>query len=131
MNIGSLAKQSGISSKTIRYYEAEGLLHSPPRKANGYRDYPESAVDELCFLRRARQFGFTLDECRQLMQLWHNPNRRSAEVHKLVTNRQQQVAQQIAELQETQQMLSGLLSRCAGNDSPKCAIIDSLSDKQQ
>ncbi|MGS2723251.1 MerR family DNA-binding protein [Porticoccus sp. GXU_MW_L64] len=127
MNIGDLSKQSGIAAKTIRYYEAQGLLPAPPRLENGYRDYPQSAISELTFLRRARQFGFSLDECRQLMQLWRNPKRRSTEVHQLVAERQKQVAQQITELQETQQLLTGLLSRCADNDSPSCAIIDSLS----
>lgn len=127
MNIGSLSRQSGVASKTIRYYEAQGLLPAPPRLDNGYRDYPESAVAELSFLRRARHFGFSLDECRQLIELWRNPKRRSAEVHQLVTHRQQQVAEQIAELQETQTLLTDLLAHCAGNDSPKCAIIDSLS----
>ncbi|MCV6605259.1 MAG: Cu(I)-responsive transcriptional regulator [Porticoccaceae bacterium] len=130
MNIGDLSRHSGVAAKTIRYYEAQGLLPAPPRLDNGYRDYPDSAVSELVFLRRARQFGFSLDECRQLMQLWRNPVRRSAEVHQLVTERQTQVAQQIAELQETQQVLTGLLSRCAGDDSPDCAIIDSLAGRQ-
>ncbi|UTW45493.1 MerR family DNA-binding transcriptional regulator [bacterium SCSIO 12696] len=129
MNIGDLSKQSGISAKTIRYYEAQGLLPAPPRLENGYRDYPDSAVSELGFLRRARQFGFSLEECGQLVQLWRNPKRRSAEVHQLVTERQQQVVQQIAELQETQQLLTDLLSRCADNNSPHCAIIDSLSER--
>ncbi len=127
MNISELAAQSGVASKTIRYYEAQGLLQAPPRKDNGYRNYPQSAVAELTFLRQARQFGFSLDECRQLLNLWHNPGRRSAEVHQLVTARQQQVATEIADLQATHTMLSDLLSRCAGDDSHECAIIDSLS----
>lgn len=127
MNIGELSSQSGIPAKTIRYYEAEGLLEPPPRRDNGYRAYPQSTVAELTFLRQSRQFGFSLDECRQLLQLWRNPNRRSAEVHQLVIARQQQVAREIADLQATHQILCDLLSRCAGDDSPECAIIDTLS----
>ena len=130
MNIGELAGHSGVPAKTIRYYEAEGLLEPPPRKANGYRDYPQAMVAELTFLRQARQFGFSLEECRHLLQLWRNPNRRSAEVHQLVIARQQQVAREIADLQATHQLLSDLLSRCAADDSPECAIIDTLSTEE-
>ncbi|WIO75140.1 Cu(I)-responsive transcriptional regulator [Porticoccaceae bacterium LTM1] len=130
MNIGKLASLTGLSSKAIRFYESEGIIESPQRQANGYRDYPQSAVAELNFLRQARQFGFSLDECRQLMTLWHNPKRRSAEVHQLVTERQHQVEQQIAELQEMSSLLNDLLNRCSANESSKCAIIDSLAGKK-
>lgn len=127
MNIGKLATLTGLSSKAIRFYESEGIIASPQRQANGYRDYPQSAVAELRFLRQARQFGFSLDECRQLMELWHDPKRRSVEVHQLVTERQQQVEQQIVELQAMHTLLTEMLNRCAADESPKCAIIDSLT----
>ena len=60
MKIGELATRSGVPSKSIRYYEAEGILALPQRLDNGYRDYPESAVAELVFLRQARQLAFLL-----------------------------------------------------------------------
>ena len=129
MKIGELATLSGVSVKSIRYYEAEGILAAPRRLGNGYRDYVKTAVAELIFLRQSRQFGFTLNECRQLLQLWRDPNRRSAEVHQLVTRRQQQVEQQITDLKSMHGLLSELLTRCAADDSPECAIIDSLSEK--
>jgi len=130
MKIGELANLSGVSVTSVRYYEEEGILPTPRRLENGYRDYPKSAVVELIFLRQSRQFGFTLNECRQLLKLWRDPNRRSAEVHQLVIQRQQQVAQQITDLTSMHRLLSNLLSHCAADDSPECAIIDSLSEKK-
>ncbi|MDB9970530.1 MerR family transcriptional regulator [Porticoccaceae bacterium] len=129
MKIGELANLSGVPVKSVRYYEEEGILPAPRRLENGYRDYSKTAVAELIFLRQSRQFGFTLKECRQLLQLWRDPNRRSAEVHQLVIQRQKQVEQQITDLTSMHELLSDLLSHCAADDSPECAIIDSLSEK--
>jgi MerR family copper efflux transcriptional regulator len=129
MKIGELASLSEVPVKSIRYYEAEGILASPLRLDNGYRDYSKAAVAELTFLRQSRQFGFTLNECRQLLKLWRDPNRRSAEVHQLVIQRQKQVEKQITELKSMHELLSGLLTHCAADDSPECAIIDSLLEK--
>ena len=128
MKIGELANLSGVPVKSVRYYEEEGVLPAARRLANGYRDYPKTAVAELIFLRQSRQFGFTLKECRQLLQLWRDPNRRSAEVHQLVVQRQHQVEQQITDLTAMHGLLSNLLSHCAADDSPECTIIDSLSE---
>ena len=129
MKIGQLATRSGVPVKSIRFYEEEGILPLPRRSENGYRDYSKSAVAELTCHRQSRQFGFTLNEGRQLLQLWHDPNRRSAEVHQLVIQRQKQVEQQITDLTSMHELLSDLLSHCAADDSPECAIIDSLSEK--
>jgi len=129
MRIGQLANLSGVPAKSVRYYEEEGILPAPRRLENGYRDYSKTAVAELIFLRQSRQFGFSLNECRQLLQLWRDPNRRSAEVHQLVIQRQQKVEQQITDLSSMHELLSNLLSHCAADDSPECAIIDSLSEK--
>ena len=129
MKIGELANLSGVPVKSVRYYEEEGILPAPRRLENGYRDYSKTAVAELIFLRQSRQFGFTLNECRQLLQLWRDPNRRSAEVHQLVIQRQQQVEQQITDLTSMHELLSNLLAHCAADDSPECAIIDSLSER--
>ena len=129
MKIGELANLSDVPVKSIRYYEAEGILASPQRLENGYRDYSKTAVAELIFLRQSRQFGFTLHECRQLLQLWRDPNRRSAEVHQLVIQRQRQVEEQIKDLTSMHGLLSNLLSHCAADESTDCAIIDSLAEK--
>lgn len=129
MNIGAVAKQTGLSAKTIRYYESIELVDSPPRRENGYREYSDRNVQQLWFLRHARQFGFSIDECRELLSLWANPNRRSVEVHSLVTEKVKYIEQHIGELRQMKKVLTGLLDECSGDDSPDCAIIDKLASE--
>ena len=79
MNIGQAATRSGILSTTIRFYEREGLI-LPERRENGYREYSDRDVHKLQFLHRARSLGFSLDECRQLISLYEDRSRPSADV---------------------------------------------------
>ena len=79
MNIGDVAVQSGLPAKTIRYYEEIGLV-KPSRRPNGYRDYSTEDLHELRFLQRARGLGFTVEACRQLLSLYKDRNRASADV---------------------------------------------------
>lgn len=130
MNIGAVAKQSGLDAKTIRYYESIQLVSEPRRLDNGYRDYSDKNVQELVFLRHSRQFGFSIEECRELMGLWIDPNRRSAEVHLLVGEKVKELETKMRELREMKKMLSGLMAQCAGDDNPDCAIIDSLAAEE-
>ncbi|TNE79482.1 MAG: Cu(I)-responsive transcriptional regulator [Gammaproteobacteria bacterium] len=127
MKIGDVAQRTGLDAGTIRYYERIGLVSRPPRADNGYRCYSENNIRQLWFLRHARQFGFSIDECRELLALWANPQRRSAEVHQLVTEKVAAIDRHIRELQDMKTVLSELLAECPGNDSPHCAIIDKLA----
>ncbi|WP_461481434.1 Cu(I)-responsive transcriptional regulator [Porticoccus sp.] len=127
MKISEVAGRTGLDAKTIRYYESIGLVDSPQRQGNGYRDYSDQNVRQLWFLRHARQFGFSIDQCRVLLALWANPRRRSAEVHQLVTEKVRDIDRHIRELNEMKDMLSTLLAQCPGDDSPHCAIINKLA----
>ncbi|MCV6620983.1 MAG: Cu(I)-responsive transcriptional regulator [Cellvibrionaceae bacterium] len=127
MNISEAAKRSGLSSKTIRYYESIGLVKVAKRSDNGYRDYSESDVEALRFLQRARATGFGIEECRQLLGLYDNEQRHSSHVKSLVLEKVEQVESQIAELQAMRNTLNTLASRCAGDEGPHCAILDELS----
>ena len=77
MNISEAARLSGLSSKTIRYYEDIGLVAPAERADNGYRQYQQRAVEELRFIAHAREVGFNLDECRQLLDLQRDQARQS------------------------------------------------------
>lgn len=127
MKISDVAKRTGLNAKTIRYYERIGLVGKPPRLENGYREYAAPHVQQLWFLRHARQFGFSIDECRELLSLWANPNRRSVEVHGLVSDKVRDIEQHIRELREMKKVLTELLDKCPGDDSYECAIIDKLA----
>ena len=77
MNIGEASKHTGLQVKTIRYYEEIGLVRAD-RQANGYRDYAQNHLQKLLFLKRSRQFNFSLGECRQLLGLYEDEKRESA-----------------------------------------------------
>ena len=79
MNISDVAK-TGLTSKAIRFYEEKGLVTPPLRSENGYRSYTQLHLDELTLLRRARQVGFNLEECGELVNLFNDPKRHSADV---------------------------------------------------
>ena len=80
MNISDVAKKTGLTSKAIRFYEEKGLVTPPLRSENGYRSYTQLHLDELTLLRQARQVGFNLEECGELVNLFNDPKRHSADV---------------------------------------------------
>ncbi len=82
MNISDVAKKTGLTSKAIRFYEEKGLVTPPLRSENGYRSYTQRHLDELTLLRQARQVGFNLEECGELVTLFNDPARHSADVKK-------------------------------------------------
>jgi len=128
MNISQAAKISGLSAKTIRYYERIGLVSPAERAENGYRSYQQRHVEQFTFLHRARTTGFSLEECRQLLSLYADRNRHSAEVKALVLEKAEHVDKQIQALQAMRETLLSLASRCSGDEQPHCAIIDELAD---
>ncbi|MYM62900.1 Cu(I)-responsive transcriptional regulator [Pseudomaricurvus sp. HS19] len=130
MNISEVARLTGLTSKTIRYYETLGLI-DPDRAANGYRTYGSEDVEALQFLQRARATGFGLDESRQLLGLYREPQRHSAHVRELVQHKLEQVNEQINHLQAMAQTLQGMVKACRGDDAPDCAIIDRLADSER
>ena len=126
MNIGQAAEQSGLPTKTIRYYEDIGLLR-PARRGNGFRDYGEKEIHELRFVARARGLGFTIEECRHLLDLYRDKDRASAEVREAVGEHLLVVRTKIKELLTMELALSDLMDRCAGDHRPDCPILDELS----
>lgn len=129
MNISAVAQQTGLSAKTIRYYESIGLILPAKRADNGYRDYESGDVGELQFLQRARATGFGIEECRQLLELSRDSSRRSSCVKQLVLEKAERVAEQIAELNAIHTSLMDMAGQCVGDDGPECAIIDELKSK--
>jgi len=127
MNIGSVSRKSGVSSKTIRYYESVDLIPSPARSPNGYRVYDEVDVQTLRFIQRARGLGFSVAEVANLLDLWHDKNRTSAEVKSFTLKRIEQVERKIGELETIRAVLSELAERCQGDERPECPILEQLA----
>jgi Cu(I)-responsive transcriptional regulator len=126
MNIGAASEKSGLPPKTIRYYEDIGLL-SPARADNGYRDYSAADVHRLKFVQRARSLGFSVEECRQLLSLYGDSHRESAEVKTLAKAKLAEIDRKIAELMELRATLGHLVEVCHGDNRPDCPILDGLS----
>ena len=125
MNIGDVASRSGLPAKTIRYYEDIGLI-APDRDANGYRRFVESDLHKLAFLGRARALGFTIEDCRNLLALWEDTSRASADVRAIAKGHLREIEEKIADLQAMQATLSELVRDCAGDDRPDCPILKTL-----
>ena len=126
MNIGQAAAQSGMQSRTIRFYEQEGLI-APTRQENGYREYTVRDVHKLRFLHRARSLGFSLEECRQLISLYEDNTRASADVKAIATQHLERIRTKITELQSLQSTMEHLVKSCRGDRRPDCPILDDLS----
>ena len=127
MNIGNAARISEIPVKTVRYYEDIGLVVAQ-RAENGYRRYGQQEVYKLCFVQRARGLGFSIEHCRQLLSLYEDKNRTSAEVKAIAERHLDEIEAKIIELENLRDTLAHLVSHCAGDDRPECPIIDGLSD---
>lgn len=126
MNIGTAAGRSGLPAKTIRYYEEIGLIR-PARAGNGYRDYSAADVHRLRFVQRARSLGFSVEECRQLLSLYGDTARESADVKALARAKLVEIERKIAELEGLRAVLGHLVENCHGDHRPECPIIDELA----
>jgi MerR family copper efflux transcriptional regulator len=127
MNISDVAKKTGLTSKAIRFYEEKGLVTAPLRSDNGYRSYTQKHLDELTLLRQARQVGFNLEECRELVNLFNDPARHSADVKARTLQKVADIEKVISELQGMRQQLLALADSCPGDDSADCPIINNLA----
>ncbi len=127
MNIRDVAKKTGLTSKTIRFYEEKALITAPIRSDNGYRHYSARHVEELTLLRQARQVGFNLDECRELVALFNDPARHSADVKARTLQKVAEIERHISELGEMRQRLLTLAEQCPGDEGAECPIINNLA----
>lgn len=127
MNISQAAAATGLTSKTIRYYEQQAVIPPATRSANGYRVYSKQQLDALRFIKRARDMGFSLDESRELLQLSQDPSRTSASVKQKAEQQIQRIDQQIESLQQMRAMLETAARECRGDDGAECPILDQLN----
>ncbi len=126
MNIPDAAKRTGLPAKTIRYYEQIDLI-SPTRGENGYRDFSFEDVQLLHFVRRARDLGFSVEDCRALLGLYTDANRTSAEVKSIAQNHLSEIDAKIEQLNAMRETLSHLVHCCDGDSRPTCPILQNLA----
>ena len=126
MQIGQAAKASGISAKMIRHYEAIGLLPAAGRRDSGYRDYSDTELHKLQFIRRARDLGFSIDQIRMLLKLWSDRNRSNTEVKALALAHVAELEEKVKHRREMSDVLTHLAEACDGDGRPDCPIIRGL-----
>ena len=126
MLIQQVAKKLNTTTRTIRHYEDLGIIKSD-RLANNYRVYDEKNYDKLKFLVRARNLGFSLKECKELIKLFENNTRQSSLVREIAKKKLNDLKLQIKELDNLKVSLEWLVNKCPGNEKPDCPIIDELA----
>lgn len=128
MNIGQASAASGVTAKMIRYYEQAGLIPAADRSHAGYRIYADADVHRLRFIRRARDLGFSVAEISELLDLWNDRSRRSADVKRLAQSHITDLEERIAKLRQMADTLQTLADCCAGDDRPDCPILAGLEE---
>lgn len=126
MNIGEVSERSGLPPKTIRYYEDIGLVR-PLRSDNGYRAFRDSDIHKLAFLGRARTLGFSIEDCRTLLDLYEDETRESAQVKAVAKEHLTAIDDKIAQLNSMRETLSYLVDACQGDHRPDCPILSDLA----
>src|SRR5262252_4509510 len=131
LSIGQVARRAGVGVETVRFYEREGLLEEPPRRASGYRQYSEEAVTRLRFIKRAKQLGFSLKEISELLLLRVDAQTSCDEVKQRTEAKIAEVERKLVELQRMRQALLQVASLCTGQGpSSACPMLDALAQQE-
>ncbi|WP_323032665.1 Cu(I)-responsive transcriptional regulator [Paracoccus sp. (in: a-proteobacteria)] len=130
MNIGQAAKAAGISAKMIRYYEDSGLIGPVARSESGYRVYGPRDIHTLGFIKRSRDMGFSVERIGELLALWRDRSRHSADVKRMALEHVAVLRRRIAELQDMVQTVQALADCCAGDERPDCPILRGMAQDE-
>ena len=127
MRTSELAREAGVHTQTLRYYERIGLIDPPPRTTAGYRDYPESTVRLLRFVLRAKELGFQLDEVEELLHLDDGGPAACEAARELAESRMADLDRRIHDLRRMRDSLSALADTCHRPHAERsCPLLESL-----
>lgn len=127
LNIGEAARASSVTAKMIRHYESIGLIGAARRTDSGYRVYTQQDVRVLQFIHRGRTLGFSLEQIRELLTLWQDKGRASADVRALARSHIDELNRKIAEMEAMRRTLESLAASCHGDERSECPILDDLA----
>jgi len=127
MNVGQAATKSGLPIKTVRYYADIGLVEPMGRSEAGYRIYGDAEISKLVFIRRARAFDFSINDCRDLLDLYQDKSRSSRDVKTMALKRLEQIDEKLNELNKLRDELARVATECRGDNRPDCPILNSFS----
>ena len=127
MNVGQAATKSGLPVKTVRYYADIGLVEPLGRSDAGYRIYGDAEISKLTFIRRARAFDFSINDCRELLGLYQDKSRSSRDVKAMALKRLEQIDDKLRDLNKLRDELTRVAKECRGDNRPDCPILNSFS----
>jgi Cu(I)-responsive transcriptional regulator len=127
VTIGKASSLTGVSAKMIRYYEEIGILKEANRTEAGYRLYNQAQLQQLGFIRRARNLGFSMTEIQSLLKFWLDTDRESRDVKQLALSHLHEINEKIVELEQMREVLQTLADKCDGDDNPDCPILEGLA----
>jgi Cu(I)-responsive transcriptional regulator len=130
VKIGEVSAASGVSQRMIRHYEKIGMIAAAVRRESGYRDYDHRDLHTLRFIGRARDLGFGIEEIRQLLGLWQDRSRASADVKSLALARAAELKKKARQLDSMRRSLERLAAECQGNGRPDCPILQDLESEE-
>ncbi|REJ90789.1 MAG: MerR family transcriptional regulator [Planctomycetota bacterium] len=130
LKIGEVARETGIGIETIRFYERKGLLDEPDRRPSGYRQYDDSVIARLRFIRRSKELGFTLSEINELLGLWFDTETRCCDVRHKAQQKIGEIEEKVKTLNGMKRSLKKLIEQCQRRGSLKdCPLLDGLGDR--
>ncbi len=123
--IGKLAKESGVTTETVRFYEQKGLIKQPT-VSSGFRKYPYDDIIKIKFIKRTQELGFTLNEAKELLELRVNSNAKCGEVKTKAELKLNEVEDKIKDLNKIKRSLKKMIYSCSNNESSisKCPILE-------
>ena len=133
MKIGELAKKSGLSAHTLRFYEKQGLIKVNLRSESNYRIYANADLETAKFIKRSREMGFSIDEVQVFLSIRADkPAHICADAKQITDLKIVEVQQKIAELNQMLGALHKLSDACCGGDESAelCSIIDALEEHE-
>lgn len=131
LTIGQVARQAGVGVETVRFYEREGLLEEPPRRASGYRQYSKQVIKRIAFIKRAKLLGFSLKEIAELLRLRVDAHTSCTEVKERTEAKIAEVERKVVELQRMRQALLQVALLCTEEEpGSHCPLLDTLDQQE-
>lgn len=132
LTIGEVAERAEVGIETVRFYEREGLIDEPPRGRSGYRQFPESVISRLLFIKQAKELGFTLNEIKELLSLRLDPETTCADVKQRAKAKIADIDDKMRSLRRMKKVLAELTESCSGRGPvDECPILEALDPQER
>ena len=130
--IGEVAHRADVNKETVRYYEQRELIPKPDRRRSGYRIFTQRHIDQITFIKRAQQLGFTLSEIKELLELRVDEETSCSEIKEEAQQKYKDVTQKIKDLRQIQDTLVDLIDSCSeGGPIDNCPILKALEGENK